>query len=318
MSNTYKDYFPVISRSSAAAGIRAGFYEANGSQLARADYSAIPLAEKQALLSRQLDSGLHGLSFSPYMQGQEPGQELADAQIRDRMKLIAPHCDWVRTFSCTDGNQNSPRIAHELGLKVMVGVGLGEDRELNEREFCNGLEIARAGHVDIFAVGNEVLLREDLSEDELLDYIQRAKDALPGVPVGYVDAYFLFENYPRVTEACDVILINCYPFWESCPLEYAVAYMNVMYQRAKAVANGKRVIISETGWPSEGEAYGAAVPGYENAIDYFLETTRWVEQEGIDLFYFSSFDESWKVGGEGDVGAYWGLWDEHGNRKFTE
>jgi len=27
-------------------------------------------------------------------------------------------------------------------------------------------------------------------------------------------------------------------------------------------------------------------------------------------------DESWKVGAEGDVGAYWGLWDKDGQPKY--
>ena len=40
------------------------------------------------------------------------------------------------------------------------------------------------------------------------------------------------------------------------------------------------------------------------------------EEEGIEIFYFSSFDESWKVGAEGDVGAYWGIWDKEEKLKF--
>ena len=43
---------------------------------------------------------------------------------------------------------------------------------------------------------------------------------------------------------------------------------------------------------------------------------QWSAQENIEMFYFSSFDEAWKVGAEGDVGAYWGLWDARGNLKF--
>ena len=199
----------------------------------------------------------------------------------------------------------------------MIGVGIGEDAGINEQELANGIEIAQSGHADILAIGNEVLLRGDLTEDELLQYIETAKQAVPGVPVGYVDAYFLFENYPRVADACDVLLINCYPFWESCPAEYAPAYMKEMYRRAQAVAKGKKVVISETGWPNIGTPYGAAVPGHENAIDYFIGTYRWAEEEGIEIFYFSAFDESWKVGDEGDVGAYWGLWDQHGHLKYV-
>jgi exo-beta-1,3-glucanase (GH17 family) len=86
----------------------------------------------------------------------------------------------VRTFSCTDGHEQTPRVAHELGLKTLVGAWLGTDAEINEREIQGVIEVARAGHADIVAVGNEVLLREDLSEDELLACIQRVKDAAAG------------------------------------------------------------------------------------------------------------------------------------------
>ena len=41
------------------------------------------------------------------------------------------------------------------------------------------------------------------------------------------------------------------------------------------------------------------------------------DEEGVEIFYFSSFDEAWKVDKEGDVGAYWGLWDEEGNLKYV-
>ena len=89
-----------------------------------------------------------------------------------------------------------------------------------------------------------------------------------------------------------------------------------MYQIAKNAGRNKKVIITETGWPNRGSAEGEAVPSYENAIKYFLDSYNWAEEENIEIFYFSSFDESWKIGAEGDVGAYWGLWDKDGNFKY--
>jgi exo-beta-1,3-glucanase (GH17 family) len=195
-----------------------------------------------------------------------------------------------------------------------AGLSSAELRELVRQSLAN--RIAQEGHVDILGIGNEVLLRGDLTEDELLDYIARAKAALPDIEVGYVDAYFEFADHPHITDACDVILANCYPFWEECPAEHALLYMKEMYRRVQSVANGKHVIISETGWPNIGTAAGAAVPSLENAIKYFLDTFRWAEEENVEIFYFSSFDESWKVDAEGDVGAYWGLWDKDGQPKY--
>jgi sugar (glycoside-pentoside-hexuronide) transporter len=274
-------------------------------------------AELQQEFSAVLNAGVHGLCFSPYLEGQSPGSQIGAAQIRARLELIRPYTRWVRSFSCTDGHEQTPRIAHELGIKTMVGAWLGTDRTINERELQGVIDVARAGHADIVAVGNEVLLREDLSEDELLACIQRVKDAVPGVRVGYVDAYYLFEKHPRITAACDVILTNCYPFWEGCPREQALDYMQNMVRRTQAVAGGKPVIISETGWPDKGSPFHGAVPSLEGAMRYFIDTMRWAQQDGIEVFYFAAFDEAWKVGAEGDVGAYWGLWDKDGQPKYA-
>ena len=284
--------------------------------LAGIDISTLSTDDLRALVRKILEDKIHGLSFSPYIEGQGPGTVVEEAQIRDRLAIIEPYVRWIRSFSCTDGHELIPAIAKEKGLKTMVGVWLDDDREHNELELENAIKIANEGHADILAVGNEVLLRGELTEDELLDYMRRAKEGAPGVDVGYVDAYFEFVDHPRITDACDVLLANCYPFWEGCPAEHALLYMKDMYRRVRSVANGKRVIVSETGWPNIGSAEGAAVPSFENAIKYFVDTCRWAEDEGIEIFYFSSFDESWKVGAEGDVGAYWGLWDKDGNPKY--
>ena len=263
-----------------------------------------------------LQRGLHGLCFSPYLEGQAPGSQVSEAQIRERLKIIQPHTRWIRTFSCTEGHEQTPRIAHELGIKTLVGAWLGTDAEVNEREIEGVIAVARAGHADIVAVGNEVLLREDMREDDLLACIERVKRALPGVQVGYVDAYYLFEKHPRITAACDVVLTNCYPFWEGCPREGALAYMQRMVQRTRAAAPGKRIVISETGWPDQGSAFHASVPSAAGAMAYFIDTMAWAERVDIEVFYFAAFDEAWKVGAEGDVGACWGLWDKDGLPKF--
>ena len=285
--------------------------------LAGIDLSAYSVEALQSLVRGILRAKIHGVSFSPYVEGQGPGSRISEAQIRERLGFIAPHVRWVRTFSCSDGHEQIPRIAAESGLKTMVGVWLDDDKERNEEELAAAIEIASAGHADILAVGNEVLLRGELPEAELIDYIERAKRASSGVPVGYVDAYFLFDDHPHVTEACDVVLANCYPFWEGCPAEHALLYMKEMYRRAVRAANGKKVIISETGWPNVGTATGGATPSYENAIKYFLDTCQWAEKDAVEIFYFSAFDEAWKVDKEGDVGAYWGLWDKDGSPKYT-
>lgn len=285
--------------------------------LAGIDITSQTPEDLNALVQKVLDNKIHGISFSPYVEGQGPGTQISAEQIRERLAVIKPHVKWIRSFSCTEGNELIPAIAAEMGLKTMVGVWLNDDKENNEKELANGIAIAKAGLAGYLAIGNEVLLRGELTEDELIDYLNRAKQAVPDVEVGYVDAYFEFVDHPRITEACDVIFANCYPFWEGYPAEHSLVYMKDMYRRAQNAGNGKKVIISETGWPNLGSPERESIPSYQNAIRYFLNAYKWAAEDGIEIFYFSSFDEAWKVAAEGDVGAYWGLWDKDGNMKYV-
>ena len=284
--------------------------------LSGTDYSGKSPEQIKTLFRQTLEGGMHGICYSAYEEGQKPGDVLTMDQIRRRMEIIAPYTKWVRSFSCIEGNELVPQVAREFGLKTLVGAWLGKDKDLNEQEIAGLIKLAKEGYVDIAAVGNEVLYRKDLTEEELLEYIHRVRKAVPEVQTGYVDAYYEFTACPDITEACDVILSNCYPFWEGCQLDYSLVYMKQMYQQALQAAKGKKVIITETGWPSQGKSLEGAEPSAENAMKYFINTQQWSREEGIEIFYFASFDESWKVGAEGDVGAYWGLWDMHQQLKF--
>ena len=284
--------------------------------LASIDYDSLSVEALRDTFKKTLENGMHGLCFSPYMDNQEPGSELSEAQIRRRLEIIKPYTNWIRSFSCTEGNELIPKIAKEYGLKTLVGAWLGDDAETNVKEMEGLILLANDGYVDVAAVGNEVMYRGDLSEDELIGFINQAKHEIKGVPVGYVDAYYEFADRPEITEACDVILANCYPFWEGCDQDYSLLYMKDMFHRAQRAGNGKKVIITETGWPNKGTNLEGAFPSEVNALKYFINAQKWSREESIEMFYFSSFDEAWKVGSEGDVGAFWGLWDKNENLKY--
>ena len=285
--------------------------------LTNIDLSKKSKEELKTIFKKILESGVHGFCSSPYGEGQQPGDQLSEEQIRKRLSIIKPYSKWIRSFSCTDGNELIPKVARELGMKTLVGAWLGDNDEINQREIEGLIKLTNEGYVDIAAVGNEVMYRRDLSEQELLQFIEQVKEKIVlDVPVGYVDAYYEFEDRPAISKACDVILANCYPFWEGCHQDYALLYMKDMYRRAVRAGQGKKVIITETGWPSKGSNLAGAIPSEENALKNFINTQNWSKEEDIDIFYFSSFDESWKVEKEGDVGSYWGIWDINENLKF--
>ena len=85
----------------------------------------------RTIFTEELTKGMHGICFSPYLEGQEPGNLITEEQIRSRIEIIRPYTQWIRTFSCTDGNEMIPRIAKEYGLKTMVGAWLGENQAIS-------------------------------------------------------------------------------------------------------------------------------------------------------------------------------------------
>lgn len=291
----------------------------NLNSITRTDLSSKSENELSAQFSEILNNGIHGLCFSPYLESQKVGDSISESQIQRRLEVISPYTKWIRTFSCSDGNELIPKLAHQKGLKTVVGIWISDDLERNEKEINSLITLARTGLVDIAAVGNEALHRGDISEQELLKYIKRVKDVLPdNIPVGYVDAYYQFLDRPKLVDACDIILANCYPFWEGSDNAHAISYLEEMFELMQKNAKGKKVIITETGWPNIGENVQVAIPSNSNAMKYFIAVQEWTKNKNIELFYFSSFDEPWKINQEGEVGAGWGIWDKNENLKYNK
>jgi len=282
------------------------------------DVSKYSLQDLRVLWHKTIQDGFHGICFSMYEDGQQPGDEISMEQVERRVKILKPYVNAIRSFSTIEGNEYVPMMAKKHGLNTLVGAWLGDDKDDNEEEIEGLIALAKAGYVDVAAVGNEVLYRNDLTLEELISYIKRVKEALAGldIPVGYVDAYYEFSRHPIIVENTDVILANLYPYWEGCPIEYALGHMQAMYGQVVDAAQGKPIIVTETGWPSQGGSLKGAVAGEVAAMKYFIDTINWTKANDIPIYYFSSFDESWKTGDEGDVGAYWGLWDKNENLKF--
>jgi GPH family glycoside/pentoside/hexuronide:cation symporter len=269
------------------------------------------------IFQNQLNDKMYGISFTAYQKGQNPGDPITPDQIRRRLEIIKPYTSWIRVFSCTNGHELIPEIAKEMNIKTMVGAWISNDTAQNEKEVNSLIDLANKGVVDIAAVGNEVLYRNELSIDELSKYILKVKESVKNVKVAYVDAYYQFVNHPELVDLCDVIPINCYPFWEGADIDTADLYLQQMYNKTVEVAKGKQVVIAETGWPSLGAPVDKALPSEEHYMRYFISSQLWAKQQHISSFHFSSFDESWKIHAEGWAGTSWGIWGSDERLKFT-
>ena len=260
---------------------------------------------------------LSGIDFSPYEEGQSPdsGTQISLEQLRQRMNLMTPYSDWIRTYGCTLGLENAGQVGREFQFKTAIGAWLSSNSSANETEISNLIQAGKQGYVDLAIVGSETQLRGDLSEDQLLEYLARVKRELPGIPVTTADGYLQWVSHRRLFAAVDVVMVNYYPFWEGAALSNAIPTLDGWHRRLESLAGGKPVVVSETGWPSAGNTVGNAVPSAENASYYFLNFVSWALSNQVAYFYFAAFDESWKSVHEGALGAHWGIWDANGAMK---
>jgi exo-beta-1,3-glucanase (GH17 family) len=251
----------------------------------------------------------YGICFSPYLElDPNKGHSVPAERISSLLDIVSPYFKWIRTYGATHGQENVPRIAKAKGLSVAAGCWLSRDRTANEAEISSLLRLIQNGHVDLAIVGSEVLLRNDLSEDELIGYIRRVKAS--GVPVTTGETWSELLQHPKVMAECSVILAHFYPYWEGMRIDQALKNLHQNYLKLKQAAGGKEVIVGETGWPSGGCSFGQAVASPENASLYFLNFVSWARAENVKYFYFEAFDEVWKASYEGPQGAYWGIWDK--------
>lgn len=279
----------------------------------------------------------HGLAFSPYGPGQAPGTPLPEEQIAQRLELVAPWVQWIRTYGAWGGLETIPGKARDLGLKVAMGTWL---RHNQAAELDNLIIAAQQDQVDIAIVGNEELYAYECGDEPhltpteylaVIHEVRRRLDAVgqEDIPVAIAEPWTILTErdagglltYAGHIAACDVVFANIFPYHQGAHIEEAIATLSNAYDEVVAavdgVSPGKQVVIGETGWPDAGETKGSAVPSESNQRRYFFLSTGWAHRNGIKLFYFEAFDEDWKGILGPEYEAHWGLWDANAQPKFS-
>lgn len=112
---------------------------------------------------------VYGLDFSPYLTGQDPnlGSQVSASQTLSRAQIAAPYTSWLRSFGSTNGLENIPSVARQLGLKVAANAWISSNTVQNTTEINSLIAAANAGLVDIAIVGSEAILRNDVTVSQL-------------------------------------------------------------------------------------------------------------------------------------------------------
>ncbi|KRF01971.1 glycoside hydrolase family 17 [Frateuria sp. Soil773] len=266
------------------------------------------------------------VSYAPYREPDEtpfdPNAFISPERIDADLRALSQRFDCVRTYSQGQGLAAVPAIAGRYGMKVLMGIWLGRDPAANAREVQLGIATAKA-HPEALRgviVGNEVLLRGELSAAALAAYAREVRAAIPAaVPVSYADVWEFWLRYPQMASAVDYLTIHILPYWEDQPVppEHAVRHVADVYARMRQAFPGRRVMIGETGWPSAGRPRRAARASVVNEARYLREFLAYAGRVDMPYNVIEAFDQPWKRLQEGTVGGYWGIFDVEARPKFS-
>ena len=287
------------------------------------------------------------LAYEPHrppFTGREPTLEGLDRDVR----LIANIAKKVRVYSALDNLAAVPGIAERYNLDVTLGVWLDDERDAagnlipeirktNQEGIDAAIKLAREHwNVRELLIGNEVLLRApvafpditDPATDEtkpspeayrqmhdLIDYIRQAK-AQTTKQVSTSEAWLEWTLFPDLVKEVDFITTHNLPFWEQQRADKAVEYALDKYDLLRNLYPGKRVLIGEFGWPSQGYNRMAAIPNPLKQAQVLREFLIEAERRGIEYNIVEAFDQPWKTFEASNAGPYWGIYDVGRRSKF--
>lgn len=261
------------------------------------------------------------VSFAPFRRGQGPLVKIfpTPEQVEEDLASLQGIARGVRTYTSLEGVGVVPAIAGKYGLDVMHSAWLGRELDVNEKEIAALIEQANRYPETIkrVIVGNEVLLRKDLTANQLIGYIRRVKAAVKQ-PVSYADVWEFWLQNPRLLAEVDFVTVHFLPYWEDLPVgvDHAMDHILWVYEEVRRQLPGKPVLIGEVGWPSEGRSRRDAVPSRIEAAKFIAEFQKLAREKGLDYNLVEAFDQPWKVALEGTVGGAWGVLDEFRDPKF--
>jgi glucan 1,3-beta-glucosidase len=263
---------------------------------------------------------LYCISYAPFRAGQDPfgtDTPVDPRQIDEDLAQLKQITNCVRTYSVDRGLDQIPEIARRHGLKVLQGLWLSSLPDLSRKQVETTIALANRypDVIQAVVVGNEVLLRGEMSAAALAQTIRQVKAQVP-MPVTYADVWEFWLRNRDLAAAVDFITIHILPYWEDFPIPArdAARHVDTIRKQVVAAFPGKEVLLGEFGWPSAGRMREGALPSRINQARTLHEVLAQARRDDYRVNVIEAYDQPWKRKLEGTVGGHWGLFDAYQRR----
>ena len=241
----------------------------------------------------------------------------SEADIDSDLALLANKVHAVRTYSMLKGQDKIPELASKYNLNVTLGAWIDGNLEKNRIEVDTLIRVAQQNNPRVIRlmVGNEVILRDEIPKSALIDYIREVKK-VANRPVSTSETWDVWLKNPDLVDEVDFIAMHILPYWEGIAAEDAVDYAFERYHEVAKAFPNKPIIITEVGWPSDGQPFKHSEASVSNQARFLREFLNRADAEKVTYYIVEAFDQPWKKSIEGSAGAYWGIFNADRQPKY--
>ena len=248
----------------------------------------------------------------------EPHGAVSAEQIEEDLARLKPLTNCIRTYGVAQGLDAVPAVARKLGMRVRQGAWLGRDETANRIEIDRAVTLAQDYRdvIDVLVVGNEVLLRRDLSAEQLASHLRYAKSRI-NIVITYADVWEFWQKNASLQTDVDWVTVHILPYWEDRPVaaKDAADHVFKIAHAMEKVFIGKPIWVGETGWPAAGRQRAGARPGVVEQTLLIRQLASRAATEAVPINFIEGFDQPWKRALEGAMGGAWGLFAADGTRR---
>ncbi|QEU58878.1 hypothetical protein KDRO_B01430 [Kluyveromyces lactis] len=249
-----------------------------------------------------------GITYSPYTSS---GSCKSSDTIKSDIKNLSQF-SVIRIYDTDCDAMEAILSQLQSGQKIFVGI---YDID-NIASSVSAIESAFNGDfskVYAISVGNELINAGTSTVSQLSSAVESAKSKLSAI--GYtgdvvtVDTLVATENNSGLCSMSDFIAVNCHPYWDGNvePSNCGPWVKQQLDNLSSTCNNGKKIIVTETGWPTKGDTYGSCVPSKSNqetCVQSIIDTL------GSQAILFTTYNDYWKDAGAQGVEQYWGIFGD--------
>lgn len=222
----------------------------------------------------------------------------------------------VRLYASSDCNTlaNAVPAAINANIKILVGVWTYDDTHFDAEKaaLLSAAQQYGCGWMAAISTGSETIYRGDTDVSKLAQQIYDVRGMMTtvsdcsSIPVGHVDTWTAWVgqhgDMTAAITASDFLGTDGYPYFQitednSIGNAYTEFWDSV--NAVNAVAQGKPVWITETGWPASGPTAGNAVPSVANAESYW---------KSVGCQAFKTYDTIWYSLDDDGASPSFGVW----------